>query len=317
VGYVPTSSWKVLAPKKVVRHPMTSVGIPVNLVVLHHTVTPDGPFFDILRSVDRFHQSGVYNDIAYNAAASNSSDAFTDLRGPMVQGGATGKWNGEVIDRRSLSIVVPGDFQTAGKDNPDPRVIENVARLIVKWINDGHVAEDFTLEPHRNYHRTSCCGDRLLALIPAMRNRVNQILADVEDTSSSVVTEEEAMRVPLVDWNKEFIRYDRSGEYNAAVEVWQRALVAAGFDPGPIDGIRGAQTEAANIRFEIESQLRSPANGYPERNVWVALLKILANPPKVITQTVEVEVEAPQDPALAEVVRKLRANVANLQQIVG
>ena len=320
MAYTPTNEWKVLAPKKVIAHPMTAQGIPVNLVVLHHTVTPAGPFFDILRSIDRYHQSKVYYDIAYNGAASNVSPDYTDLRGPLVQGGATGLSNGEVIDKRSLSLVVAGDFQTSGHDMPTAVCVENVAQLIARWIRLGYVTEDFYLEPHRAYRSTSCCGDRLLAVIPAIRRRVNAIM----DTSTvPVVTEEDVMRVPLEDWAKEFIRGDSSGEYNAAVELWQRALVASGGDPGPIDGVRGPATEAANKEFERVNRLRDIPNAFPEPNVWRELLRIMAHP-LIVTETVEVpvivtetvEVPAPVDPAVAVLVQRIRQNVETLSGLL-
>ena len=191
--YTETNKWKVLEPKRVVPHPMTSEGSPVSLVVLHHTVTAAGPFFDILRSVDAYHHTKVYNDIAYNGAASNVSPDFTDLRGPLVQGGATGKTSsGIVMDTRSLSIVVPGDFETAGKDEASTTVVETVSQLIRRWILAGYVTRDFVLAPHREYRSTACCGSRLIARIPEIRERVElDLIIDDALTGGSDMTEEE------------------------------------------------------------------------------------------------------------------------------
>jgi hypothetical protein len=307
MGYVPTGDWKVLAAKRIVSHPMTAKGYPVPLVVLHHTVTTEGPFFKILQSVDRYHQGGVYDDIAYNGAASNTEEFYTDLRGPLVQGGATGKWNGEIIDRRSLSIVVPGDFQTAGKDAPNAVVVDTVAALIVRWILQGHVTRTFKLEPHRNYHRTSCCGERLMAVIPAIRARVDELLAGGVSLVSNV--EEDMMGVPIREWNTEYIRGASGSEYSAAVELWQRALLAAGFDPGAVDGLRGAKTEAANKWFESRFGLDNP-DGFPGNPSWRRLLAILATP------STEVEVPAGIPVEVAPAIQRIRKAANDLDELL-
>ena len=197
--YTETDEWKELEPKRVVPHPMTSEGSPVALVVLHHTVTAAGPFFDVLRSVDAYHHTKVYSDIAYNGAASNVSPDWTDLRGPLVQGGATGKTSsGIVMDTRSLSIVVPGDFETAGKDEASDTVVDTVSELILRWIRAGYVTRDFVLAPHRAYRSTACCGSRLIARIPEIRERVRLELIVDDVIGGSDMTEEDIGRVVAV-----------------------------------------------------------------------------------------------------------------------
>jgi hypothetical protein len=307
MAYVPTNDWKRLAAKRIVAHPMTSKGYPVPLVVLHHTVTPAYPFLSILQGVDSFHQSGVYNDIAYNGAASNTSDEYTNLRGPLVQGGATGKSNGETIDKRSLSLVAVGDFETAGRDVPTDQLVENVARLIVRWILEGHVTRTFSLEPHRNYRSTACCGERLVARIPEIRSRVDEILG----TDTITDTEEAMMAVPLINWNTEYIRGAQENTYSAAVELWQKALLAAGMDPGDVDGLVGPKTKAANKWFESKRGTTTP-DTFPDNANWRRLLKILETP--ATNQIVEVERELPigVQPGL----QRIRATVASLESML-
>lgn len=174
--------WADAPAKQVVAHPVTSKGQAVSLVVLHHTVSRDQPFEDILRQVLHQHLAGEYYDFAYNGAASNSSDQNADGRGPLAQGGATG--NG--VDSYSLSIVAVGQFQPGAKDSngnllpyqaPSDKLVENVAQLIASWIERGYVAKNFALDPHRKYYATACCGDDLVARIPDIKARVNEIIA--------------------------------------------------------------------------------------------------------------------------------------------
>jgi peptidoglycan hydrolase-like protein with peptidoglycan-binding domain len=49
----------------------------------------------------------------------------------------------------------------------------------------------------------------------------------------------------------------RSGSSGEAVEALQRALLADGINPGPIDGIFGPKTEAAVKRFQERAGLEA------------------------------------------------------------
>ena len=301
--YSPREDWSQRSAKRVVAHPLTANGEPVSLLVLHHTVTRDSPFFDVLRSVERFHLDGKYYDIAYNGAASNSSDDWTDLRGPLVQGGATGRnAAGHYVDGWSLSIVVPGDFQTRGKDNPRPVVVENVARLIVRWINDGHVNRDFRLEPHRAHYQTSCCGDRLLALIPDIVTRVHEILG------SSVSTSVGGTFPMMSDWRIHYNQREHFQDPDGIVEWFQRGLVILGFLPAEersMDGVKGPATDAAVVAWETSLNYRNPNATFGAKSFATFLERLEA--PRIVEEVevireVEVIVEVPVE---VEVIREV------------
>lgn len=245
MAYTPREGWSSLDAKVITPHPMTTKGDPVSLIVLHHTVTSPSPFYAVLAAIQRNHLSGKYHDIAYNGAASNASDDFTDLRGPLRQGGATGEnRDGRVVDEWSLSIVVPGDFETAGKDNPTAKAIENTAQLIALWHSQGHVADDFTVEPHRDHYqlsngtpRTSCCGRRLLAVIPQIEARAQELIKGDDEMA------------PMIEWWRTFNRTE-DGDESGVIEWFQRGLAELGFYDGRINGKQAPRLRAAWLEFE-------------------------------------------------------------------
>lgn len=63
----------------------------------------------------------------------------------------------------------------------------------------------------------------------------------------------------------------RLGSRGDAVKVAQRLLAAAGFDPGPADGVFGPRTSRAVCRFQAAHGLR--ADGIVGPRTWAALLR--------------------------------------------
>lgn len=297
MAYSPRQEWTTgLQPKRVIAHPQTARGGKTDLIVLHHTVTPDAPFFDMLRSVERYHLGRQYYDIAYNGAASNSSDDYTDLRGPQVQGGATG--NG--VDAYSLSIVVPGDFQTSGKDRPRPVVVENVARLIARWHSQGFVSDNFRIGPHRDFYQTSCCGDRLLRLIPQMEARAREIIA-----AGGVPVGGDDDVIPFEEWKSHYNALEHGNSPDGVVEFIQDRLTRLGYDVGDIDGVRGVKTDEAWTAFEADQFPNGTHNAKPGRYSWERFLSVQ---PVTVTETVEV-VSVPEGVAEALAVAQEAAAV--------
>ena len=259
--YPPT--WKQLHPKAVTPHPVTAAGGAVDLVVLHHTVTDDEPFFAILRQVERMHINGNFDDFAYNGASSNTEEAYTDGRGPLVQGGATG--NG--VDRYSLSVVAVGDFHTASGQVPTNLLVTNTASLIARWIKLGHVTRDFKLAPHRDYYATACCGDRLVKRIPEIEKLAKELAAE-EDP------EEEDM-TPMSEWWK---TYNRAGrwEFHPHLEFIQSGLKSMGLYRGPVTGKKNDRTVAGWEAFE-RSVDGTDNNGQAGQKSWdLFLLAVFA-----------------------------------------
>lgn len=157
-----------VTPKQVVRHPVTSAGDAVDTVVLHHSVTSSTPFETVLRSIERYHISGEFYDIAYNYLLNDSQAA--EGRGGFVQGGATGAG----MDASSLSVCVLGNFETTEVSDLQ---IDTLAGLLVELISVGVLSPRFRLAPHSDYKATACCGKNLTAAIPEVMRRVAAAVA--------------------------------------------------------------------------------------------------------------------------------------------
>jgi len=162
-----------VTPKRVVKHPITSAGGAVDTVVLHHSVTSSEPFETVLRSIERYHISGEFYDIAYNFLLNDKHTA--EGRGAFVQGGATGAG----MDSSSLSICVLGDYETAGKHVVSADLVNGLAGLLVDLVNMGVVAPGFNLAAHSDFKATACCGVRLKAEIPRVMRIVQAAVSDV------------------------------------------------------------------------------------------------------------------------------------------
>jgi len=232
MAYHPRSAWRRRQPKRVVPHPVTSAGSAVSLLVMHHTVGSDGPFFPALQSVESQHINGRYDDFAYNGAVSAVEPYHTDGRGPTVLGGATG--NG--VDSRSLSIVALGDFHNAGRTAATDLLVSNTADLIVRWIKVGHVSPSFTLDPHRRHYATACCGDRLVNRLPDITKLVATRLGE-EDVRD------------YAEWWR-YYNKAKLGEYHPVIEFIQRGLKSYGLYRGNITGRKNARTLAGWTAFE-------------------------------------------------------------------
>ena len=59
----------------------------------------------------------------------------------------------------------------------------------------------------------------------------------------------------------------KKGSNDPAVRDLQEALKVLGFDPGPVDGVFGAQTESAVKKFQQAREI--PADGVVGRVTWI------------------------------------------------
>ena len=179
--------WTTRPPRVRNPHPITSKGGAVEWVVAHHSVTGTEPLEPILRSIqdDHLDDRGWY-DIAYNAAVSNVERLAAHCRGPLLQGGATGR----AMDPKSLSICAIGDFHTEGEDDPTSALLHNMSDLLAMWIKGGYVSPSFSLRPHNKYSATACCGDRLIKLLPTIEAQAKEKAAGVTPPSTIEATSE-------------------------------------------------------------------------------------------------------------------------------
>lgn len=73
------------------------------------------------------------------------------------------------------------------------------------------------------------------------------------------------------DWWKD-LRVLKLGERHDGVELMQRALIATGYDPGPVDGIWGSKTKAAFTEWETVTYPNATSDGLPGPHSWKRLL---------------------------------------------
>lgn len=190
---------------------------PVDVIYVHHDA---GAFMSdpvsTIQGIQRLHQAGDYNDIAYHEWVSYTGDVF-EGRGFGVKDGATGCQGG-----KSLSICVQGNF-----DNVIPtRVqIDAIVARIVAAAQEGRLSPGFKILAHQqappcwknggNTNATACCGKHLLAELPTIRARVASALNPPplpDPTPSPTPTPS-----PEDDMAPFYVRYDLHSSQSPAV----------------------------------------------------------------------------------------------------
>ena len=116
-----------------------------------------------------------------------------------------------------ICVNSDGDFEQA---------VQNAAWLVKKLMNDHNIPISRVV-PHRHWTGKNCPRN----LLP----RWQEFIAAVQGKGVSQVTQ------PLI-WTGQPLK---RGDRGTAVWDLQQQLKRAGFDPGPIDGVFGAKTEAA------------------------------------------------------------------------
>jgi hypothetical protein len=150
-------------------HPITAaLRLGVKEVVLHHSVTGQGPFLEKLRGIQHYHLNHPrigYSGIAYNAMVSNLEPLAAIGRGPTAIGGATYGANST-----TLSICAIGNFE---EEQPTEILASNIVSLLRDWIANGWVDKDFSLVSHGDMPKNStlCCGKNLARLIPGIERQ--------------------------------------------------------------------------------------------------------------------------------------------------
>lgn len=146
--------WGRRPPKRVVAHPVLARGETISEIVVHHSVTAEGPFLGVVRSIQAAHLDNPdegYFDIAYNYLVSSEGPDVAVGRG-SAQGGATGKG----VDARSLSVCFVGDFSERGLN---AQAKDNFANLVSFLRGAGILSDGFVVvNGHKHYRATECPG---------------------------------------------------------------------------------------------------------------------------------------------------------------
>lgn len=186
-----------------------TITTPTPELWLHHTAGDhSGPRG--MRAIQDFHMDDRgWTDIAYSFVVDPASLAIYEGRGPGIAGGHTRGHN-----TISHAICVMGDFNNL---RPTPELIKRIAELVAHGHDQGWWPDQLS-GGHRDVASTACPGSWLYDAIPAIN-----ALASNGGTPMPTAT-------------------DR----NELVAEHQMDLTEAGYDPGPIDGIYGPRTRAAD-----------------------------------------------------------------------
>lgn len=159
--------WGRRPAKRVVPHPVLASGGEVQELVLHHSVTAEAPFLEVVRGIQSYHLDGDegYFDIAYNYLVSSDGPDIAVGRG-SAQGGATGSG----VDSRTFSVCFVGDYSDKLLGAQE---IENLKSLVSYLRGRGLLTSGFVvLNGHGNYRATSCPG-RISEQLKQLEREVN------------------------------------------------------------------------------------------------------------------------------------------------
>lgn len=129
-------------------------------------------------------------------------------------------------------------------------------------------------------------GDTLFLIAQRFNTTVNAILAaNPQITNPNLIFPGQVIFIPTVPPTPGPCPLLRRGDRGPAVSRLQSLLRIAGFDPGAIDGIFGARTQAALIAFQ-QSVRELEVTGVADIETWTALGAECQTTPGIITYTV-------------------------------
>lgn len=120
------------------------------------------------RSYQAFHQQQGWSDVAYHVGADRRGHLY-ELRDPSVPGDTFTDYD----PAGHHLIVADGDFDA---QDPSPEQVEAVAQAAAAAATRLGLDAD-AIGGHRDHASTSCPGEALYAALPAIRQRVAELLA--------------------------------------------------------------------------------------------------------------------------------------------
>lgn len=180
--------WNARQPSE----PVTILNSRPNKIVVHHTATANADDVDqaalitLAKAIQDFHMD--HNDWI------DTGQHFTVNRGGLVAegrhrsletltGGASFVEGTHCVDQNDVSIGIENQGTYTDVVPPTP-LRESLARLLA------YCAAQYQLNPaqiygHRDFNDTDCPGDKLYALLPALRYRVGQLLGTPIDQATA------------------------------------------------------------------------------------------------------------------------------------
>lgn len=154
---VTRQQWGAAPPESVTkRQPSALAGVVVHWFASPRAKPNHSECDDLLRSVQRSHQGGEFNDIAYNHAVCPHGTLY-ELRGFGVQAGA----NGTSASNRDYAAIVA---MMGTGDKPTPAVYEGLKDLIRAWRVKG---AGHQVRTHGSITGSACPGPEITAWVKA------------------------------------------------------------------------------------------------------------------------------------------------------
>lgn len=165
-------------------------------------------------------------------------------------------WHTKGHNDRAVSVVVCGFFRTrhdrgSPHVHPDSTAITAAESLVIDYLLPRYNLDPEALRTHAECGKPACPGDFLESWVQRMRG---------DDPTDHEAPDDGFMdQRPLHTWAQK-----------------QTALVALGFDPGPVDNLPGPQTRTAIEAFQASKKLQQDGVIGPitERAMRVALAQL-------------------------------------------
>lgn len=157
----------------------TTIATPVELLILHHSVTGDPGIIDGVQLIELIHRERFGTGIGYQVVYSPRDRAAAIGRNFGRSGAHTAGHN-----TVGHAVCVLGNFDT---DRPPAHVVEDLARIAARHGRDGHGPGRFT-GGHRDYSPTACPGRHLHPLIAQINRRATTATPAPDPTEEYAVT---------------------------------------------------------------------------------------------------------------------------------
>jgi N-acetylmuramoyl-L-alanine amidase/Putative peptidoglycan binding domain len=222
--------------------PLTVLSMLPSKIVVHHTATPNSnqvsqrDLIVLAQSIQHFHM--------HDKGWIDTGQHFTINRGGLVAegrhrsldtllGGTSFIEGTHCVDQNDVSIGIENEG-TYTEVDPPAALLSALATLLA------YCAAQYKLSPtqiygHRDFNDTACPGDKLYALLPALRQRVGKLLGSPLDQTAATPSV-----WPLL----------KAGDTGPAVLAAQYLLRNAGLADVPIEGTFDPSTTAMVMRFQ-------------------------------------------------------------------
>ncbi|MDE2512358.1 MAG: N-acetylmuramoyl-L-alanine amidase, partial [Elusimicrobia bacterium] len=156
----------------------TAVAMHPTHVTVHHTEGPqtltEAQTAAVVRNIQHYHMAGraaegkdTWDDIGYHFLIDGSGRVIEGRPAETLGAHAGG------ANQDNIGIAMMGDFN---RQKPTPAQIESLTRLVsflaIKYGQNPSRAG--FLEPHRHYDQTDCPGKNMMAILAALRQKVDE-----------------------------------------------------------------------------------------------------------------------------------------------